>query len=527
MKQKTKKQSLQQKAIHIMQERPNITISEFAEVIGKRYSHAASLMSFARKNQVRSLPSQLTQSDKMLGLLSIDFDIKGRKLRTWFGVGAARISQLKKNARQRLSDGNQPKRDAIAWAESCLKKQSLAENEVPSKQAPAKPKMKDAKPAVTAKQDVSGAMSVQSVQRQPRDPEDLIRASGLEPADWTIASQIINVWEMGAKHPETGEILVEPLFQTKVRLEPLGGVNGVMEAMRQMIEDVRTAVCPLPAYSYPAKKDGHLVEISIPDLHLGKFSDPLETGETYNVEIACDLFRKAVADLIHQAKNACEIDRIVFPIGNDYLTADTFANTTSRGTAQDVSGHFAEHFRKGWQLLRETIESLRKIAPIDVMVVPGNHDSVASFALGEVLGAIYHDSEEVTIHHTNNQPRKYLSYGDILLGYAHGHLEKAQSLPMLMASEAAAAWGNSRHREIHVGHLHHTRDTHYLGTNEVDGVIVRVIPSLSASDRWHADKGYRSQRAALAFTYHPKNGQRGIFRHVVTDPLRIQVTNVA
>jgi hypothetical protein len=332
---------------------------------------------------------------------------------------------------------------------------------------------------------------------------------------------------MRAKHPETGEILVEPLFQTKVRLEPLGGVNGVMEAMRQMIEDVRTAASPLPMHLYSQKQDGHLVEISIPDLHLGKFSDPLETGETYNVEIACDLFRRAVADLICQAKNAYEIDRIVFRIGNDYLTADTFANTTTRGTAQDVSGHFAEHFRKGWQLLRETIESLREIAPIDVMVIPGNHDSVASFALGEVLGAIYHGCEEVTIHHQNNQARKYLSYGDILLGYAHGHLEKAQSLPMLMASEAAVAWGNSRHREIHVGHLHHTRDTHYLGTNEVDGVIVRVIPSLSASDRWHAGKGYRSQRAALAFAYHPTKGQRAIFRHVVTDPLQISVPHVA
>ena len=181
----------------------------------------------------------------------------------------------------------------------------------------------------------------------------------------------------------------------------------------------------------------------------------------------------------------------------------------------------------GWALLIEAIEKARTVAPVDVIVVPGNHDSIASFVLGQILGTYFTSVEDVCIHSANDQPRKYIQYGEVLLGFAHGHAEKARSLPMLMATEASQAWGQTRHREIHVGHLHHTRDTHFLGANETDGVILRVIPSISGLDRWHASKGYRSQRAALAFVYHPKSGQKAIFRHSILDDLAITVPSVA
>ena len=517
-------QPLQARAVELLRENPEMDIHHFSELIGKNYKHAASLMSFARKNLGKPAREWPTKVDKTMALIQLDLNVKGRPFRDRLQVKAQRASELRHLARQRLNNGKIPTNDAIEWALS-------GKEPKPAKLADSKPTQKPTNkksaPAITAEKTTSGAMSVQSVQRKPRSPDELIRASGLDPEEWFVASQIVNSWEIGAKHPETGEILVEPLFQTKVRLEPIGGTEGIVEAMNELIKDLRDSTPSLPSVNYNKINDGHMVEISIPDLHLGKFASAVETGENYSPEIAIRVFMDALQDLIGQARAAYPIDRIVFPIGNDFLTSDTLGNTTSRGTAQDVSGNFQQHFRQGIDLLRKAIESLRTIAPVDVVIVPGNHDSVASFALGQLLGALYENCNEVKVHQQTDQARKYINYGSVLIGFAHGHHERAQSLPMLMAIEASEQWGNARHREIHVGHLHHTRDTHYMGSNEVDGVIVRIIPSLSAADRWHADKGYRSQRAALAFVYHAQKGQRAILRHSILEPLKIAVSQIS
>lgn len=509
-------------AIELLRMHPEMDIREFAEIMNKRYAHAASLLSVARNHLGLSARESPTKIDKTMALLSLGLEIKGQQFRKLLDVSSGRAYELRHTARKRLRAGKEPSPEALEWA-SNVKKPGLGiteQKEIPTVE-------QEAKSPIVAKKNAAGNVDVQSTQRQPRDPQDLIRAAGMNPDDWYVASQTVNTWEIGAKHPQTGEILVEPLFQTKVRLEPIGEVEGVVEAVRGLIEELREASPVLPDIKYSPIKEGHLLEIAIPDLHLGKYAKASETGEDYNVEIACEIFRKALNDLVTQAVKSYPIERIIFPIGNDFLTADTSSNTTTRGTAQDVSGNFENHFRTGIRLLREAVETMRTVAPIEVIIVPGNHDTHAVLAIGELLDAIYENCREITVHNDHTQPRKYISYGDILLGFAHGHNEKANSLPMLMAFEAADAWGRSRHREIHVGHLHHTRDTHYLGSNEADGVLIRVIPSLSASDRWHASKGYRSQRAALAFVYHPADGQRAIFRHSILDTLKVAVPRIA
>lgn len=45
--------------------------------------------------------------------------------------------------------------------------------------------------------------------------EDLVRTCQIDLDVWVIEKHVINKWEVGAKNPETGEILVEPLFQVK------------------------------------------------------------------------------------------------------------------------------------------------------------------------------------------------------------------------------------------------------------------------------------------------------------------------
>lgn len=432
------KRTLQELAIQIMEAEPNITIHKFAERLGKRYQHAASLMTYARKRLGQKTWKTPTKVDKTMAVLTLAQKPTGRQLQVWLEVSSGRAGELKAIAKKRLSDNRKPSGDAIKWAKSIL--------------------------------GISNKIAAPSI-------------------------------------PDEG--------------------TDIMAGIWNLISEVRD-VTPAPIdLIYNQNRNGHLLELAIPDLHLGRYSSVEETAVAYDVNIACELYRCAVTDLLSQAKNCYKIDQIILPIGNDFLTIDNLRNTTSRGTRQDVIGNFPHHFRKGVQLLRQTVETLRRVAPVKVIIINGNHDSISSIAFGELLSALYESTPSVDVQNCCDQPRKYIRFGTNLLGFAHGHEEKARSLPMLMATEAASDWGNTQHREFHVGHFHHTRDVCYLSTSEADGVIVRVIPSLSAADRWHASKGYRSQRAALAFVYHAQQGQRAILRHSILEPLKIAVSHIS
>jgi hypothetical protein len=107
-------------------------------------------------------------------------------------------------------------------------------------------------------------------------------------------------------------------------------------------------------------------------------------------------------------------------------------------------------------------------------------------------------------------PRKYLTHGANLLGFVHGHRAKRR-LPQLMAHEAAEAWSRCPYREVHTGHLHHQAAEWSRPIETIDGVLVRVAPSLGPADDWHAASGFVGARRAMElFIYDPAGGLRAM-----------------
>jgi hypothetical protein len=86
---------------------------------------------------------------------------------------------------------------------------------------------------------------------------------------------------------------------------------------------------------------------------------------------------------------------------------------------------------------------------------------------------------------------------------------------MLMATERPQNWANSNScaREYHIGHFHHKRSLRLLPAVDVSGVLVRVIPSLTPLDAWHASKGYGSKLAAEAYYWDPEFGVTATLTH--------------
>ena len=125
--------------------------------------------------------------------------------------------------------------------------------------------------------------------------------------------------------------------------------------------------------------------------------------------------------------------------------------------------------------------------------------------LGEILAARYYNDENVTV---DNIPRsrKVWEYGKCLVMWTHGHEEKANDLPITMATEFSEEWGRTKFREVHTGHFHTKRSTRFRDIDEHHGVRVRILPSLSAPDSWHYKKGFWNIRSAEALIYHREDG---------------------
>lgn len=263
-------------------------------------------------------------------------------------------------------------------------------------------------------------------------------------------------------------------------------------------------------YATPEKvKKEHALEINIPDLHIGKLAWGKETGEDYDIKIAVERYTKAVEELLSRV-NLASVEKIILPVGNDLINVDNGSNTTTAGTSVSCDSRFGKMFQTAKTLLIETIEKLSTIAPVDVIIIPGNHDTIATFTLGEVLAAWFHKSDYVTVINTHT-PRKYYQYGQNLIMYTHGHREKLNDLGIICATEQPLLWAATKYRRVHVGHFHHSKQVKFVDVQEYPGFTVKILNSLSANDAWHAEKGYLSLKAAEAFLYHKDKGLVGNF----------------
>lgn len=257
----------------------------------------------------------------------------------------------------------------------------------------------------------------------------------------------------------------------------------------------------------PHRKDAsknQLVEISFPDLHIGKLAWDKETGEDYDITIAVQRCKEAVDELISRLDTS-KVERILLPLGNDLISVDNKMGTTTMGTPQSADGRFGKMFRTTKELVIDTITKLNYIAPVDVLIVPGNHDESTMFTLGEVLEAWYKDDKNVTV---NNSPklRKYYQYGRCMLMLTHGDKEKHSELGLIAAHEEAKMWGDTKYREVHLGHFHKSKSTQYTTGDEFPGFKIRILPSLSGADAWHYAQGYLSAKGAKAFVWDKEKG---------------------
>lgn len=391
-------------------------------------------------------------------------------------------------------------------------KPTLAETLVAGVKAEAKAEDKKKAAGHWLQESTSTQQHIDSLSTRIRTLEQLLAKAEVDLDVWDVERYVTNQWEMGARLPD-GRVAVTPLYQIKAWLKKKGARWSQDDFRKALIADISKTA---PKYSPIARrsKSGLMYEVSVFDHHVGKLAWMPETGSNYDLAIARHDYMAAVEDLLERIKEP--IDLILFPVGNDFLHTDNLAGTTTKGTPQDCDGRWAKMFTTGSHLLISSIERMRQLAPVEVMVIPGNHDRERMFYVGEVLSARFHGAKDVKVLN-EPKPRKYKAFGVNLIGFTHGCDEKETELPRLMADEVPELWAKAKFREWHTAHQHKRKEVRWVSTDTHGKTVVRRLPSLSGTDSWHYGKGYVGNRASEAYLWSKEDGYLAHFSHSPKD----------
>jgi predicted phosphodiesterase len=242
-----------------------------------------------------------------------------------------------------------------------------------------------------------------------------------------------------------------------------------------------------------AKRDFGLV-LGLMDVHYGKGVWKLSDGtELYKREQVSDYVLGCMGRVFSDlAASYGRPEKIIIPIGSDFLHIDNPRGQTTAGTQQDMSTVPELILIEGCKLAVSAVDAARQVSPeVELVLCAGNHDQFSSLSLLMYLEAKFGDKAGVKVN-LSADPRQYTTYGDTLIGFTHGNDVKSDQLSKLMANEARELWGKTKYRAYFTGHMH------FEQTREEGGIIHYQVPSLSPADRWHQTKGYVMSRQAIS-----------------------------
>ena len=283
--------------------------------------------------------------------------------------------------------------------------------------------------------------------------------------------------------------------ETRYSIVTKEGDQAMRDVRDEFFESLKSISPATPKRSYDIKKESPIVyEISLPDIHYGKRTDVSPEQADIN-------YMNSIREL-HRRADGLNIERFLLPIGNDGMNSEGMRKATTKGTPQDDSMDWQQSFVGYTKLMIQAINYLAQYAPVDVVVIQGNHDYERMFYAGEVLSAWYTNDKNVNIDNTT-EGRKYYEYGTNMIMFTHGDKEKAAQMPLIMATEQPMMFARTKFREVHCGHLHKEL------VNEYRGIKVRFIPSICANDSWHKLMGYAASRCAQAYIWNKEKGCEG------------------
>lgn len=242
------------------------------------------------------------------------------------------------------------------------------------------------------------------------------------------------------------------------------------------------------------------------DPHVGMLAWPAEAGKAWDLKIAAETHAQAVGELVDHAPATRHA--VLANLG-DLIHADGSKSKTFAGTEVDTDGRYPKILRAATAMmigLTETVLSKAEI--VHVVNVRGNHDTDVSVAVAEIMRAHFRGERRVRIV-SNAALHTYLKWEQNLWGFHHGHATKPKDMPLVMATDRPVAWGQTKHRKVFMGHVHHE------SVKEHPGCVVESYNTLASQDAWHSGQGYRSRQKACVEVFGAEVGRVAKYEVVV------------
>lgn len=346
---------------------------------------------------------------------------------------------------------------------------------------------------------------IASASRTIRTVEDLVREADVDLVVWEIERQVVNKWDNVAR---IGDAMVATeLWQIKLWLKRRIAKPHV-DAFGLLFDRLRRHAPKFPRLSHPKPStESHLLEVDLFDAHLGKKAwGAANGGKDGNLAQTTGVYLGTLNNLLHKVA-PYRVDRILFPVGNDFFQFDNAYGTTMKGTRVDCDGVLGEVFDAGCWMVAQAAALCLNVAPVEFVFVPGNHDPNTAFFLIRWLAAYFRNTKDVAVDRSPGD-RKVRRYGENGIMFLHGDKIAARDMPITMATEDRRAWAETTYNEIHAGHIHREKEVSFVKTDtHGGGVVVRYLHSLSVPDAYHYGHGWdKTVRAADAFLWSKKAG---------------------
>lgn len=337
--------------------------------------------------------------------------------------------------------------------------------------------------------------------------------------DVEMAAKVANIdlseWECIRKRVRASQnsinpwYIVEGTFKRKdVReISP----EDLLSNFQKLLEEHASPNLEVPVVKH--SKVDNIALLNFYDHHIGKrvHGDITGNGKEWTTQLAKESMVDATNYFINKVKD--EVQEVWFILGNDLLNIDNPEGTTTKGTPQKNDIDYKHLILESEDLLITILEKLLGHFKVEVIVVPGNHDTNLVFLLGEILKKYFHNHSGINVD--NSLPLlKYRQFGETAFGFVHGseQIKKKYVLPMLMMQQRPDL-ASCKYHEFHTGHIHQTKNTQITEVMEEYGVLMRTLPTLSPTCEWANGKGFQGQQATECIVYNKKNGPIATYRY--------------
>lgn len=271
------------------------------------------------------------------------------------------------------------------------------------------------------------------------------------------------------------------------------------EAINALHDDLPKAEIVSPPLNV---EDDILVCYPVGDHHFGMLAWGEETGgENYDIKKAEKLLCSAIDHLVTHAPNSKEGAILIL---GDFLHYDGMvAVTPSHGHILDADSRFPQVVRAAMKSIRYMVQAaLEKHEKVRLIIEIGNHDLSSAIFLMETFYQFFENEPRVEVDRSPKNSHAF-KFGKNLIATHHGDKIKSDKLPLIIATDYSKLWGETEHRVVHTGHVHHDHRKEHAGMfTESHGI-------LAPKDSYAANGGWRAVQSMKSITYHKKYGEVG------------------